>query len=254
MCNSHYYFEEAGVILSNTGEPWRGKGDCLFRTAQFAMFEFDFRMLERCGDLLLWRRRWPEDLDHPDGLKAEHRKPYGFRSMTWDPYLMFYCASIVLEREQFLYSINPPWYVWRPTRAAWLKYVRSGKRFWKRLWEITETIAQWHNTPAYTWYLTAWMAYMADSSKIKKILGKKVPHWNYCIRQLIHHPLRDLDYRFITTYKPAKGFQWQKEKWSDRELLPEDQERYLDLDSLVYVQTRNDFMYKDKDGWELNSN
>ena len=237
--DKEHFFKKAGVILE-TGPNGDHKGDCIFRTAHFAMTKNDYLLLFSCHDLLLTRRRWPVELDDPSG--QEHRKKDGLGSMTRDPYIMFYAACVMMNKHHFIDTIKPPWYIYRPHFTAWRRYLRTGRprykkryEFWARLGLILFT------PPAYAVYLDAWMAWIARSPKIQELLSLCTPHWNYCLKQLIEHKLRHLDKTFIENYLPRKGFVWQAENMSTepQDYLVGSDEYLMDREILLYVYNKN---------------
>lgn len=235
-----YFFKKEGVILARTGDPWEGKGDCLWRTAHFAMIKNSYSMLFTVGDLLFRQRRWPEALDDPSGI--EHRKKQGFGSMTRDPYVMFYAAAKQMNRVQLIEITPIPWYCWRPGIATWRKYLITGSDKHERRYEF------WHSLelmtlkwmPAYARYLSCWMGWVADSEKIMARIRPYVPLWNLMQRQLTRHPLRHLDHTFIECYLPRERYLWGMQyRDQDLKFLNGLDKYQLDREALHYVWNEN---------------
>ena len=243
------FFRKAGVILEESpaweieqrGIATDGKGDCIFRTAHFAMTRDDLGLFLSCADLLLFRRRWPKELDDPRGRKYEHRKIQGLGSMTRDPYIMFYSACVMLKNIWWIEQIRPPWYIWRPHLTAWRRYLITGSQKHKRRYEFWMKLSlSLFTPPAYAIYLDAWMAWIADSEKVQEHLRSLAPSWNYMLYQLTLHPLRYLQNGLIAAYLPREGFIWQSPVWlSDKDYLMEDDEYKMDRDILLYVYEKN---------------
>lgn len=275
-----YYFEDRGYIRC-ISPGWErevygffpnGIGDVLFRTAHYALIECDENMLLRVADQLKLRQRWPDFMmegnedrfaknrfqyrrskrKHESG-ESQYRlyRPQG--GMTRDPFNMLYCVADVMNARPFIEIIKPVWYNWRPPFNSWRRYILTESRFWKWWYETTEIIGLMFNPPAFAIYLAAWKAYVADSSKVKRMIGLLTPNWNYCVRELIHHPLRHLDRLFIDTYKPRFGFVWQgDEGLSDKSRIIKDppEGRYFDKDMLLWIHNQNK-ENPGKKGWDM---
>ncbi|HDY67501.1 hypothetical protein LCGC14_1578650 [marine sediment metagenome] len=239
---SYYFKHITGFILSNTGQPWKGKGDLLFRTAWFALFRKDYRMLNRCYHLIQEGRRWPKSLDDPRGRKYEHRNPF---RLTRDIYIALDCAAYQMGISYYISKAKPPWYIYRPAFNTWRKYLITGEQKDKERYERWAAISLWFtpNMPAYAIFNNCWMAWVAKSEKVQRTLSKHVPDWNLCQRQLINHPMKNHDELEISAFEPGEGMIWQwddKRYWSEkRKLLPRDEEYYLDRESLKYVHEEN---------------
>ena len=100
----------------------RGLGDLIYNTMR-KIIETDDRSgwaytsLCYCGDLLDQRMRWPDELDPPfiDG-----KKPYRKQTdMTRDPYIMWYCACILLNHREYIREVTIPFYLYTPEVWAW---------------------------------------------------------------------------------------------------------------------------------------
>jgi len=234
------YYIEAGVVLDRASQTENGKGDCLWRTALWAMIKGDYRLLAKVWDLLYERRRWPRELDNPSGI--EHRKVTGFGSMTRDPYIMFYCAATMMDRTQFISVIKPPWYIYSPTFNTWRTYLMDPTRRKRNRWELTEEISLMFtkDPKGYALHLTAWMAWVTKDQHIMELLRPFIPHWNLLLRQLTLHPLRHLDEQFVQEYLPREGFIWPEDKWDrDRNYLMGSDPIQLDREALLYVYNKN---------------
>jgi hypothetical protein len=275
-----YYFEDNGFIrcLSPKWEHEEygffpnGIGDVLFRTAHYALIEGDEDMLFRVGDQLMLRQRWPNFMMEGNKdrfaknrfqykrskcryktMETQYRLFSPQNRMSRDPFIMFYCATNIMNTRPLFKIIKPVWYNWRPPFNSWYRYLFTKNRIWKWWYEFTEIIGLMFNPPPFAVYLAAWKAYTADSSKVKRMIGLLTPHWNYCIRQLIHHPLRHLDRTFISHYKPRFGFVWQGDEGifnSDKVIKNPPPGRYLDKDILIFVYNSNRFD-PHKKGWDM---
>ena len=242
------FFLKAGVILDRS-PAWElalydvatdGKGDCIFRTAHFAMIKNDYRFLTKCWELCYNRRRWPEDLDDPRGRKYDRRKKKGFRSMTRDPYIMFFCACKEMDRIQLIESVTVPWYTNRPSLKWWRRYLITGKEKHLKRYEWWDSLElAFFRLPSFALYLNCWMAYVAKSKKMMERYQSLCPSWNYMLYQLTLHPLRYLHHGFVEAFKAGDGFVWQADHYHKRELLPEDAEYKLDQGILMYIYNVN---------------
>jgi hypothetical protein len=236
-----YYFNQDGFILSNTGDPWRGKGDLAFRSAHYAMVKKDYLMLERLADLLMKpARRWPTTMDHRDGPKYEHRKAEGFRSMTRDPYIIFYAACVEMDRKQFIEVVKPPWYIFSPSFNLWRRYLITGRRGYFKAYEWTARVglALNPNLPMFAVYLACIKAWIAQSDKVQERLRKFVPENNLACYQLTQHPLAHHHEMRIRSYIGRKGFVWQGDPWRT-DWLPGGEFWYMDKEVLMYFYNRN---------------
>lgn len=244
MPNDYFFLDNDNFMLSNTGQPWKGKGDGIFRTALFAMCHKDYKLLYECRRLLFIRRRWPKRLDSPDGI--EHRNPW---IMTRDPYVTFYAACKEMNRHEFIKCVKPPWYIWRPAFNLWRRYLITGNPKHKRQYERA---VRWSkpfekNKPMFAIFNAALMAWVAGSEYAIRVERERCPEWNLAVRQLTKHPDRIKDAKAIGEWKPRKGFWWQidprtthgKHIFDNPEFLPEDQSYYLDRDTLDYFVARN---------------
>jgi len=251
MANNHFYLENDNFMLESTGYNGDGKGDGIFRTSLAAMCLNSYKLLYECRRLLFIRRRWPKRLDSPDGI--EHRNPW---LMTRDPYVTFYAACMEMNRHEWIKCIKPPWYIWRPTFAAWRCYLQTGKTRHKKAYEFWATVTAFFEAdskPMFAVFLTALMAWTADSPKVMKLAAKKTPEWdgkndwNLCVRQLVKHPDRLKDMDAIEAFQPRTGFMWQSDprRTHDRNMLdnpkflPPGQSFYMDRDVLDYFVRRN---------------
>jgi hypothetical protein len=280
MAALDYYYEEHGFILA-VSPGWEfevygfypnGIGDTIFRTLHFAISEGKYSLFMNGAELLTQRKRWSDELGignekkfaknwlqwrwskwlHKHG-ERQHRLYRSQKGMTRDPYIMFYCAAYILNRTQFISAIKPPWYIWRPGFNNWRRYLITGNRFWKWWYETTEMIGMLFNPPMYALYLSAWKAYVADSSKVKRMISRRTPTWNYAIRQLIHHPLRHHDTPFIERYQPRFGFIWQDNEWNKNFIKdPSSEARHMDKDILLFLHSRNETYFSGKRGWDMN--
>lgn len=277
------YFYEDGIWTRKTSPQWEIDmygfppnviGDLLFENAHWAFINQNLQLFTEINLHLEEGKRWPDFMMEGDENKYSknriqcwwsrvmvrngYRETQLFRwqkGMTRDPFNMHYCAALLLELPDYIRLAKPPWYIWRPTFNWWRRYLITGNKFWLKAWEIAELISVTKKTPVFSNYLTAWQAYMVDSTEVKRLIGKHTDTWNYCIRQLIHHPLRYLDEPFIMAYKPRYNFEWQKDMVREpypNKLIPDPNPdvQYLDLEILMFVHTRNKIMYPGKKGWD----
>ena len=90
-------------------------------------------------------------------------------------------------------------------------------------------------------HLASWMAFTADSKKIKDELWPLLPHWNYLLKQLTNHPRANLDTPFIEAYRSKRRYQWEREAWMDFDYLEEYDPIKLDkaiLDRVIELKNR----------------
>jgi len=234
------------------GTCWRGniaKGDGVFNTVQFAMFTRDYALLAEGKRLLIRRRRWPVSLDEPNGV--EHRNPKG---VTRDPYVMFYCACVEMDRVEWIKEVKPPVFtpdgiIWRPNFVAFRRYLIDPTPRRKKHWERMERLSGFFSpgVPMFAIYLSCWKAWVGKSKPNQRRLRKLVPEWNLACRQLILHPDRGNDIAAIQSFAPRSGFLWQADprrehdnkQHTNPQFLPLDESYYLDWDSLTYVFEQN---------------
>jgi hypothetical protein len=237
---TEYYFKDNDFMLTETGEPWKGKGRGIFRTALVAMFTRSMPMLAECKRLLLLRRRWPRRLDSTNGI--EHRNPW---QMTTDLYVAFYSACIEMEREHWIKEVKPPLYLIRPRFMSWRRFLITGKKKHKHRFEFWV----WVTNPFQGGksmeqiFNDSLMAWTANSYFAMKLERPRVPEWNLCVRQLVKHPDRIKDLPAIESFIPARGFIWAMEsddhRRTDPDFLPLFETYYLDWDALTYFRERN---------------
>lgn len=251
-----YYYFKYGVLL-HKGDEWQkdlygydpeGKGDCIFRTAIYAITKQDPEILNSLALLLKKRIRWPEDLNNDSDIKnpifsylyklkkykPRYRSP---RSITRDPYVLFYTACYFLDREDFIRTINVPWWLMRPDLFFWMRWLRTGKRkksyeFWASL---SLDISLAFGMKNFALHLAAWMAYVIDSEKIKRKLIPFISHWNHLLKVLANHPLLHLDELFIENYISKEGYQWAADEWLNTSHLCKDEISHLDKDILEWA-------------------
>jgi len=242
MTQRDYYFIEDGLLLSGYGEH-AGKGDVLFRSAMYAIVRGDYQMLLTISDLLLERRRWPRSMDDERGPAFEHRPRY---DITRDPFIMFYCACMVMGRKQFIKCIKPPLKIRRPHLTSWRRYlITQDPKYLRRY----ERWASWGirlnpRVKGFVYHLNCWMAWTAKSEKMQSFLQDRIPDWNLLQRELVLHPLRHLHQDAIHSYLPMEWYRW---TWNNedgspyysKKILPAGQDFYLDREILVWVYNRN---------------
>ena len=161
------------------------------------------------------------------------------RSMTRDPYIMFYCAAEILNRFELQTEVKVPFYLMRPNLYHWIKWLRTRKEKHKRKYirhtQRAMTFYRAFGLPMYAVHLTAWMAWIIQAKEIQEDLRIFTPHWNYLIRQLIQHPTTYLDRRFIENYLSKEGYRWTDKEQIPHRYLMEGEPIYLDRDILQFI-------------------
>jgi len=251
------YYRKLYKILVAPQEEWQWgafgyetwcKWDGIARSETAAIAYKDPCLLSASWDLLQpsVRRRWPIELDSPlDMNPPPGKKKYGnVRRMTRDPYIMGVCAEYFIGNPKFTTLYKMPFHIRRPHIEAWKKYLATKKRSWKWIYEKLAFLSLLiSSNKIFVLHLAAWMAYAADSDKMKKEIRKHVPEWNFMILALCGVYIRDnVDY---INYRSKIRYQWTDEtKMEDSEwcneswYLPEGEQYYLDKDILEWVLNR----------------
>jgi hypothetical protein len=131
-----------------------GKGDVISNTMMKIIHHDDrspeaYESLESCKQLLLNHRRWPRRMNHAHDsknridlwwgkflhwIKIRDYIPYRWSSgMTRDPYIFFYVACILLDREEWIREVKMPIYIWLPGVWAWRKTLYK-RNWWNDFW------------------------------------------------------------------------------------------------------------------------
>lgn len=244
----NYYYLDEGLLRAHSpdweirrdGEASDGIGDLIGRSAKAALAYNDPTMLKSCINLLKKGMRWPDSmspknmarnrLDH-QWSKWMHKlgkqkyvkcRPQG--SITRDPYVGVICACQLMPGFwQSIRTLKIPWYLNRPDLYFWKRYLEKGK--YKRQYEWWALLGLNKKTPVFVLYHIAWMAYVADSEKIKDKLFKYLPHWNILLRVLCVGLA--IPWEHTEDYRAKSNYQWQRPKW---DTPPEDSIYYLDKD------------------------
>ncbi len=271
----NYYYINAGMMLARSPE-WEadkygfypdGIGDCIGRSAKAALVYHKPEMLQKCVDLLKIGKRWPDELEGVNcaknwfdytwsrlryklGISTWYRKYRHQTSITRDPIIGVICALWVMDWFTFRMSLNNwgkqikdikiRWWQNRPDLYHWKKYLETGKAKHKRKYEWWAKIGLSKRTPVYVLNHMAWMAYVAESDRMKEKLWSHIPHWNYLLRELTNHPLNHLHRILIENYQAKSGSQWShhtliKPPEDSHFYLDPDDEFKMDLDELNYI-------------------
>jgi len=234
-------FIEHGVLLERVGDrESRGERDCIYRSAYAAMAYGDFRLVWNCLHLCDGKIRWPVRLGEPS------------KRMTRDPYIITICAAYLLDASydsQPEYGIDKiksylkiPWYLYRPHVWAWRKYLITGSEKWKRRYERRAILGlKISKNRMFSLCLEAWMAYVADSDKVKLEVWFKSPTWNKLISILccseIEPDLKIVFEDYITNYRPKDRNQWTESKWRNDGYYTG--EYKIDKDILTYLLNKD---------------
>ena len=232
-----------GVMLETV--EWKegdGRNDSIVRSAYAAMAYRNLGLLQGCKMLCVTRKRWPDELGKPS------------KRMTRDPYIMTICAIALLTGQVTAKLVDEtiiPFFsggrmLYRPHLWAWRKYLITGEEKWKRRYERRAILGlKLSKNRMFSLCLEAWMAYAADSDKVKRAVLNRSPFWNYLITILTAH---DRSYGFTkgailsfmgieaSLYKPKERNQWTEETWRDTGYY--DGEFQIDKDILTYLLER----------------
>jgi len=152
----------------------RGLSDLIYNTLRKIIETNDTSMwayasFTACADLLFAGKRWPDNLEgincsknrfdcawskikyrlgikqfkavwvpYEEGgyvHKIEYTRKYRWQhGMTRDPWVMFYCCAIHLNRPQYL-KFKQQWWLYRPEHWAWRKALVTHKKGWYLFWK-----------------------------------------------------------------------------------------------------------------------
>lgn len=252
--NDQYYY----WFIDGNGDKWllckipgRGKGDLIFRMAFYALVTGDPKVIRACIRLLNDRKRWPDDLNEPEDAKSwiariinrtlnklfgTHR-PFRYQGrMSRDPFIML-LAAIYWHQYEMIRDLNPaPWYLQSPAFRYWVRFLRDNNAKDKRRFErfmlfgINVSIA--FGFPMYVKSLSAWMAFIARSQKVKAKLLPFIPDWNLVNQMLCGE---NVEVEKINAYRSREGWYWNSEKDFNDRLLGPNEPVYLDRDALNFV-------------------
>ena len=182
-----------GNFIIELNKPWEdeaygyetfSKGDIIYNTLRYIIdnedkSEWAYKAFEACADLLIRRRRWPDEDNHERDagnrlrwwwsrtlykLKITKNVMYGPQSrMSRDPFVYLYCAAVFLEREQFIKAITIPWHINRPDIWIWRRRLikDNRKEFVRRL--------DYYKSLAYT---MNYERHHLDRDKVMEVLDK----------------------------------------------------------------------------------
>ena len=229
-------------------ECW-GKWDGLWRSALQAIIEDSHEIIQTNIALIKQDRRWPVEMDDP-----RDRKVYGnVHRFTRDPMTMTICAITQIYHHyevRYLKEVKYKWYTYSPVTHAWRKYLITGSEKWKRRYERRELFnLKWLKHKMFSLNLSAWMAYVAESEKVKiKLFWEHIPVWNLLLIALTKNSAWLSEAEFETrcdNYKPKIRYQWcekeqmEKMEWFDDSwYLDEDDPVKLDKDILTYINEK----------------
>ena len=263
-----YYFKSYGVILAHSpkwaneahGFAVNGIGDCIFRTCIHAISVFkenpeeSYNLLRTCAWLLESGNRWPNELNPPASTKYRSQK-----SMTRDPYIMFYTACFVTENTELMINIDVPFMLFRSYVINFRDWIFSNdpgssrERFIRQvsrlIWwgEHTEAIATFfHNRKwfirglrhkfgihGYSLHLWTWMAYVTKSKVLRDSIYEHLD-----ISNLLCLKLLDGDTNLINNkcfiYRAKEGYQWGDNRYIDKKLLDPSDSIRIDRQILDY--------------------
>ena len=224
-----------GVILEE-GQPWQpggwlGQNDCIFRSSLWSIASGED--LPVLWSLLFLRKRWPEEISPPS------------RRMTRDPYIMYYCYLALYDKKEWIYHLTIPLRLYSPSVWAWRKYLITGSAKWKRRYERRAILGlRLFKYKVFARHLEAWMAYVADSDKVKGNLTfnkyrykEYFAPWNYLINALC-------GISFLSDYTPKIRYAWSMET-EDYYKTPAYSGPYqIDKDILNYVLANENILHK----------
>ena len=273
----NYYFIKAGMMLARSpgwskdiyGFDPNGIGDGNGRSSVAARIYGLPEMLQQNVDLLKAGKRWPDELGtyktnphiarnildyewcklmHKLGQR-DFRKYRSQGSITRDPIIGVICSLYLMKDRVYsewknqIKDIKIRWWQNRPDLYHWKKYLETGKAKHKHKYEWWAKLNITWFTPVYALNHMAWMAYVAESDKVKKELWKRIPYWNYLLRELTNHPLNHLHKLLVEYYLAKSGDQWSHPIWitppdDSHFYLDEDDQYKLDKDELNYITNR----------------
>ena len=233
----NYYFIKAGMMLARSPEweedqygfPPDGLSDTEGRSAEAARIYGFPEMLQKCIDLIKARKRWPDELGtyktnpniaqniidyewcklmHKLGQK-DFRKYRSQYSITRDPIIGIICSLYLMKDRAYsewknqIKDIKIRWWQNRPDLYHWKKYLETGNRRHKSKYEWWAKLGLSKRTPVYVLNHMAWMAYVAESNKMKNKLLPYVPNWNYLLIAIC-----DFFEWEMSDYKDTSGNPW----------------------------------------------
>lgn len=116
----------------------RGLGDLIYNNLRRIIEDKDTskwaeNVFNKALVLLIQGKRWPDELD-PEKVKGKKRYR-SQKSMTRDPWVMFYAACIHFNKREFI-SLKPQWRLYRPELWALRKALLGEKNsylFWRSI-------------------------------------------------------------------------------------------------------------------------
>ena len=255
----NYYFIKAGMMLARSPQ-WEyddygfypdGIGDCIGRSSKAALVYNNPEMLQKCVDLLKAGKRWPSILSpprpHPKKLLGAKKRYRRQSSITRDPIIGVICSLWLMPMSNTAHEykwkpkikdITIRWWQNRPDLYHWKKYLETGKQRHKRKYEWWAKIILTKYTPIYVLNHMSWMAYVADSDKMKTKLLHYIPEWNYLLIALCDPIEWDM-----SDYKDTSGNPWShpikiEPPVNSHFYLDEDDQYKLGKDSLYWVLVR----------------
>ena len=258
----NYYFIKAGMMLARSPQ-WEyddygfspdGIGDCIGRSAKAALVYNKPEMLQKCIDLLKAGKRWSSLLSppppHPERLWGAKKRYRRQSSITRDPIIGVICSLWLMpyssnyQWKKQIKDIKIRWWQNRPDLYHWKKYLETGKQRHKRKYEWWAKLGLSKRTPVYVLNHMAWMAYVADSWKMKTELWRYVPAWNILLELLTDkHPQSFIEPN-AKAYQATSGSPWSHPAQitppdDSHFYLDEEDEYKLDLDVLNWILTKN---------------
>lgn len=118
-------------------DPW-GLSDLIYNNLRKIIEDGDksvwaYKVFDQCTVLLINGKRWPDDLNPPK-IYTDSKKYRRQKSITRDPWVLYYAACIHLNKREFI-ALKPQWRLYRPN--LWeLRKALLGKKNSYRLWRL----------------------------------------------------------------------------------------------------------------------
>ena len=102
-----------------------GNGDLIYNTCKMILFTkekswWSYEALELCADTLRRGKRWPDYLAERI-TTTNHRQG----ELSRDPFILFYCLCIFLDRKQFIGATPIPMKLFRPRIWQWRRALQG---------------------------------------------------------------------------------------------------------------------------------
>jgi hypothetical protein len=178
--------------------------------------------------------------------KKLRRYGHSRRNFTRDPIVTGLFGLMVAGRHDLIKELRFPWKIslWHsltPTLWAWIKFLKTRKGKWAKLFHLFTIIEYWignklNTIPMYARHLMSYMLFICPNAECSAAVMEKVPEEN-----LLLHFLNDYDQEILLMSKPEeyvsrKGWVWQGEDFKNLPPeIPSGEDYYLDYEILQIV-------------------